>query len=93
MTSLDQIQREIQTLPQEALELLAVYIQLLKRATLGAGQSQDAPPETAELLPEGSVYERFQASGLIGCMSSEDNLSTTYKQILAEDWKRKYDHC
>lgn len=93
MTSLEQIHQDIQTLPPEALDLLVVYIQLLKRATLGTTQPQEVPPETADPLPEGSVYERFQASGLIGCMSSDENLSTTYKQILAEEWKRKYDHC
>jgi hypothetical protein len=34
MTSLEQIQQEIQTLPQEALDLVAQFIQLLKKSSL-----------------------------------------------------------
>ena len=38
------------------------------------------------------TYEKFVQSGLIGCVEIEENLSTTYKQVLAEGWAKKYDH-
>ncbi len=41
---------------------------------------------------EESTYQKFQASGLIGCVSVEENLSTTYKQVLFEELDQKYDH-
>ena len=33
---------------------------------------------------ETGTYEKFLQSGLIGCVEIEENLSTTYKQVLAE---------
>lgn len=39
-----------------------------------------------------STYGRFQASGLIGCVSVEKDLSSTYKQVLSEELDQKYDH-
>ena len=41
MTTLEQIQQDLQTLPQDALDLLAQFIQLLKK-------SQVATPEHAQ---------------------------------------------
>jgi hypothetical protein len=83
MTPIEQIQQDIQTLPPEALNLLAQFIQLLKK-TFSTSQT----PQTAQK----NIYEQFENSGLIGCMSAEENLSTNYKEILAEEWGRKYDH-
>lgn len=90
MTSLDQIQREIQTLPQEALDLVAQFVQLLKKSAAQPDEQQ-APPST-HADQTGGVYEQFEASGLIGCVAVEETLSTTYKQVLAEEWGHKYDH-
>ncbi len=90
MASLEQIQQDIQTLPQEALDLVAQFIQLLKKSS-AVSDEQNAPSQT-DSDQSGSVYEQFEASGLIGCVSAEENLSTTYKQVLAEEWGRKYDH-
>lgn len=90
MTSLEQIQQDIQTLPQEALDLVAQFIQILKKSSI-VSDEQNAPPQT-DSDQSGSVYEQFEASGLIGCVSAEESLSTTYKQVLAEEWVRKYDH-
>ncbi|MBE9242247.1 DUF2281 domain-containing protein [Synechocystis salina] len=42
--------------------------------------------------PETGTYEKFLQSGLIGCVEIEENLSTSYKQVLAEGWAKKYDH-
>jgi fatty acid-binding protein DegV len=83
MTPIEQIQQDIQTLPPEALNLLAQFIQLLKK-TFSTSQT----PQTAQK----NIYEQFENSGLIGCISAEENLSTNYKEILAEEWGRKYDH-
>ena len=41
---------------------------------------------------ETETYEKFLQSGLIGCVKIEENLSTTYKQVLAEGWAKKYDY-
>lgn len=91
MTSREQIQQEIQTLPQEALDLVAQFIQLLKKSS-PAIEEQNSNPQTDSENSEKSVYEQFEASGLIGCVSAEEDLSTTYKQVLAEEWGKKYDH-
>lgn len=46
MASLEQIQQDIQTLPQEALELVAQFIQLLKQSpSIAPEQSLVEPPE------------------------------------------------
>ena len=92
MTSLNQIQQEIQALPQEALEMLIEYIQILKNMTFTSIPREDTLQKVAAPLPSGNVYEKFQASGLIGCISVEEDLSVTYKEVLAQEWERKYDH-
>jgi len=92
MASLEQIQQDIQTLPQESLSLLDQFIQLLKKSSRTPQQQDDTHPQDLDNSEEGSVYERFKASGLIGCVSLEEDLSTTYKQVLAEGWDQKYDH-
>ncbi|MFQ4138808.1 hypothetical protein PGN35_021085 [Nodosilinea sp. PGN35] len=55
MTTLEQIQQDIETLPQDALNLLAQFIQLLKK-------SQTASPEhfQAEQLEKGSSVAILQ---------------------------------
>ncbi|MEM8504222.1 MAG: DUF2281 domain-containing protein [Cyanobacteria bacterium P01_D01_bin.1] len=42
MTSFEQIQQDIQTLPQEALDILAQFIQLLKKGSLATEELQAA---------------------------------------------------
>lgn len=90
MATREQIQQEIQTLPQDALDLVAQFIQLLKKSSAVSGE-QNAPDQIDADQSRG-VYEQFEASGLMGCVSVEENLSTTYKQVLAEGWGHKYDH-
>jgi hypothetical protein len=89
MTTLEQIQQDIQALPQDALDLVAQFIQLLKKSSPAPDLQDHAHQQELE-HSEKSVYEQFRASGLIGCMSAEENLSTTYKQVLAEGWAQKY---
>lgn len=81
----EQIYKDIDTLPEEAQTLLFDFIQLLKKRY----------PKT-QLQHNGeekSVYEKFEEVGLIGCCSGEENLSTTYKEVLSNTLGTKYDHC
>ena len=82
MSSLEQIQADIQNLPEEAQALLVDFIEVLKR--------RYAKHESDSLQ---NPYERFKASGFIGCASVEEDLSTTYKQVLADEWGKKHDNC
>lgn len=91
MTPLEQIQQEIQTLPPEALNLVAQFIQLLKQ-TFSTSQPQTNSPTQTTQAAQKTIYEQFEDSGLIGCMAAEENLSTSYKTVLAEEWEHKYDH-
>ncbi|MEM9484529.1 MAG: DUF2281 domain-containing protein [Cyanobacteria bacterium P01_F01_bin.116] len=91
MASLEQIQQELQILPQEALNLVYQFIQLLKKTIpIYPQQNNTSAPTVSD--SESSVYEKFKSSGLIGCVSVEEDLSTTYKQVLAKGWSEKYDH-
>lgn len=81
MSSSEQIQRDIQDLPEEAQALLIDFIEVLKRRYVR--------PERAS---QQSPYERFKDSGFIGCVSVEKDLSTTYKQVLIDEWGQKHDH-
>jgi len=84
MLNLEQIQQDIQDLPDEAQLLVADFIEILKKRY---------PKQPITATPsKTSTYQKFQASGFIGCVSMEENLSTTYKQVLAEKWKTKHDH-
>ena len=49
-------------------------------------------PQPSVVPQEKSTYQKFVESGLIGCVEVEEDLSTTYKQVLAEGWAKKYDH-
>ncbi len=39
-----------------------------------------------------TAFELLEKSGFIGCCSVETELSTTYKSVLKEELKSKYDH-
>ncbi|MEL6354969.1 MAG: DUF2281 domain-containing protein [Cyanobacteria bacterium J06627_28] len=82
MNSLEQAQADIQSLPEEAQALLIDFIAILKKRYVEPRQTTD----------EESTYEKFKSSGFIGCASVEEDLSTTYKQVLAEQWNQKHDH-
>jgi hypothetical protein len=83
MTNLQQIQQDIQTLPQDALDLVAQFIQLLKKSSAEPSESPPAiaaspPPDTADW------------SDLIGCVEAEEDLSVNYKAYLTEGLEQKY---
>lgn len=84
MASLEQMQQDIQALPEEAQLLLMDFIEILKKRYPQVNQS--------EANAEDNPYEKFKESGFIGCVSVEENLSTNYKQVLSEEWNKKYDH-
>ncbi len=79
---LQTIHQEIDNLPNEAQELLVEFIHILKKRY----------PSSVITDKSISNYENFKKIGLIGCCSTDQNLSTNYKQILAEGWAKKYDH-
>jgi hypothetical protein len=68
-TKLDQIQQDIQRLPEAAQDLLIDFIQILKKRYV-------QPVEPA--APQ-STYAKFVEGGLICCVEVEEDLSTTYK--------------
>ncbi|NDJ16909.1 DUF2281 domain-containing protein [Myxacorys almedinensis A] len=84
MSTPEQIQKEIQALPEEAQSLLIDFIEILKKR-------YPKSPEP-KVDAEKSYYQKFKESGLIGFVSVEEDLSTTYKQVLSERLNTKYDH-
>jgi mRNA-degrading endonuclease RelE of RelBE toxin-antitoxin system len=84
MLTLEQIQKDIQELPEEAQNLLIDFVEILKK--------RYSKPAQTETTSEKSTYQKFKESGFIGCVSVEENLSTTYKQVLSEELSAKYDH-
>lgn len=85
MTTLEQIQQDIQTLPQEALDLVAQFIQLLKK-------SSAEPSESPPITKASPALDTVDWSDLIGCVEAEQDLSVNYKTYLAEGWAQKYGH-
>lgn len=85
MTSLPQVQQDIAALPPEAQQIIFDLVDVLKNRY----QTQKSTPAQSSI----NTYQQFLDSGLIGCIEIEENLSTTYKQVLAEGWAKKYDHC
>jgi mRNA-degrading endonuclease RelE of RelBE toxin-antitoxin system len=81
MLTPEQIQKDVQELPKEAQALLADFIEILKKR-------YPKPPQQ-EAQSEQSPYRKFKESGFIGCVSIEENLSATYKQVLSEQLSTK----
>ncbi|MGB3205266.1 MAG: DUF2281 domain-containing protein [Crinalium sp.] len=84
MLTPEQIHQNVKDLPEEAQNLLIEFIEILKKC-----YPQPTEKKSSEEI---SLYEKFDKNGLIGCVSTEENLSTTYKQVLAEGLNTKYDH-
>ena len=85
MASLEQIQQDIQALPQEALNVLYQFIQLLKNLN-------SAPTENSPAAASSTSAEATDWSDFIGCISAEEDLSVNYKTYLAEELEQKHDH-
>jgi hypothetical protein len=80
----EEIYRDIDTLPEEAKILLLDFIQLLKK--------RYPQLESENHSQEKSLYDKLDEIGLIGYCSVDDNLSTTYKEVLSNTLDKKYDH-
>jgi len=78
MTNLNTVQKDIAELLPDEQQLVFDLIELLRKRTR-SNQSK-------------STYQKFVESGLIGCVEIEEDLSTTYKQVLAQELAKKYDH-
>ncbi|AVH64482.1 DUF2281 domain-containing protein [Nostoc sp. 'Peltigera membranacea cyanobiont' 213] len=83
LIKIEEIYRDIDTLPEEAQILLLDFIQLLKKRYPQA--------ESENHSQEKSLYEKFDEIGLIGCCSVDEDLSTTYKEVLSNTLTTKYD--
>lgn len=85
MTNLNTIQQDIANLSPHTQKIIFDLVELLK--------NQSPPTPTHPQKSPKSNYEALKALGLIGFMTDDDqNLSTNYKQVLAEGWGQKYDH-
>jgi hypothetical protein len=74
------IHQEIDRLPKQVLYQILQIIQQIN------------PPNLAEKSEAIQVTVEDDWSDLIGSIEIEENLSTTYKQVLSEGWAKKYDH-
>jgi hypothetical protein len=107
MPNLNTIQQDIAELTPEAQQIIFNLIDLLKthlkpnqqsnpvisnqdKSDFILAHSQSQPQFTSQSK---STYQKFVESGLIGCVEVEEDLSTTYKQVLAEGWAKKYAPC
>ncbi|MCC5617533.1 DUF2281 domain-containing protein [Nostoc sp. CHAB 5836] len=82
LIKLEEIYRDIYTLPEETQRLLLDFIQLLKKRY----------PQSEYHSQEKSLYDKFDQIGFIGYCSVDENLSTTYKKVLSNTLDNKYDH-
>ncbi|MBF2058629.1 MAG: DUF2281 domain-containing protein [Cyanobacterium sp. T60_A2020_053] len=80
MMNIEQIQQDVSNLPEEAQILVTDFIESLKKRY---------SVEKQETKSEETLYDKFEASGLIGFCSVEEDLSTTYKQVLADTLESK----
>jgi len=76
---LEPLRQEIETLPIEIQERLLEIVHTLK---------QEQETESNKTIINN--YENFEKMGLIGCCSTDQNLSVNYKQALTEEWSKKY---
>jgi hypothetical protein len=85
MTPIEKIQQDIQTLPEDALDLLAQFIQLLKKSHPSSSENPSNPESTQP--PRSTDWSDF-----IGCMEAEEDLAVNYRDYLSEELAQKYDH-
>ena len=84
MSELEQIYQDIDSLPEEAKIILLDFIKSLKKCYSKSELENHQEGKT--------LYEKFEEIGLIGCCSVEEDLSTNYKEVLANTLASKYDH-
>jgi hypothetical protein len=84
MANIEQIQRDINELPEEAQSLIVDFIKLLKKR-YSSRECQDIQKEDSE-----SQIEDW--SDFIGCIEAESDLSRNYKTYLNKELGEKYDY-
>lgn len=90
MINLDQIQQDINQLPEEAQTFLIDFIEFLKKR-YSVGEKQENLPNKL-LAHQSSTLDILKQSGLIGSISGESDLSLNYKSVLKEELDSKYDN-
>jgi hypothetical protein len=71
----DQIYRDCQALPDDAVREIADFVELLK-------QRKGLVSSSPTILTGAEAFKKFSEAGLIGCMEVEVNLSEEYKSHL-----------
>jgi hypothetical protein len=84
MINLEQIQQDINELPEEAQTLLMDFIDLLK--------NRYSSPKNQESKKEASDIKIEDWSDFIGCVEAEPDLSRNYKTYLNKELDGKYDY-
>lgn len=74
--------RVVVELPEDWEDIQAVDVTLIPHQTAPAG---DGLPEEEYVSP---LYKALEEAGFVGCIETDEQLSTTYKQKL--DFARKY---
>ena len=89
MVNIEQIQKDINELPEEAQTLLIDFIDVLKkRYSVAEKREVKSHPNLSD---RSSTLDILKESGLIGCISAESELSTNYKSAIREGLNCKYD--
>ena len=84
MINPEQIQQDINELPEEAQTLLMDFIDLLKK--------RYSSPKYQETKKEASEIQIEDWSDFIGCVEAEPDLSRNYKNYLNRELSEKYDY-
>jgi hypothetical protein len=79
MVNIEQIQKDINELPEEAQTLLTDFIDVLKKR-YSVAEKQEVKSHST-LSDRSSTLNILKKSGLIGCISAVSELSTNYKFI------------
>lgn len=90
MINIDQIQQDINELPEEAQTFLIDFIEFLKKR-YSLGEKQGVKPKKL-LAHQSSTLDILKKAGLIGSISAESDLSINYKSVLKEGLDSKYDN-
>jgi hypothetical protein len=90
MLNIEQIQKDINELPEEAQTLLIDFIDGLKKRYALSEKPEVNSHST--LGDRGTNLDILKECGLIGCISAESELSTNYKSVIREGLNCKYDH-
>lgn len=80
MIDLREIESEIASLPPNLRAEVLDFVQFVERRH-GLPDAQAAAPST-EWTDESPLYKALEAAGFVGCIESDEQLSTRYKNLL-----------